>query len=65
MGYKTSAVWSLLRIQSGIDCGLNPSGSGESREMWVDWECIEKVEMMIFVKGLNVTREEKGVFLNE
>lgn len=34
-------------------------------EKCVDWECIEKVEMMIFVHGLNVTCEEKGIFLND
>lgn len=65
MGYKTSGVWRLLRIQGGINCGLNPSGSCAGREMWVDWECIQKVEMMIFVNVLNVTCEEKGILQND
>ena len=65
MGYKTSGFSSLLRIQGGIDCGLNPSGSCAGREMWVDWEYIQKVEMMIFVNVLNVTCEEKGILQND
>ena len=65
MGYKTSGFSSLLRIQGGIDCELNPSGSCVGREMWVDWECVQKVEMMIFVNVLNVTCEEKGILQND
>lgn len=42
MGYKTSGFSSLLRIQGGIDCGLNPSGSCVGREMWVDWDAFRK-----------------------
>lgn len=63
MGYKTSAVWSLLRIQSGIDCGLNPSGSCEGRNvrgLGMHWEGRDDD-----ICSWPMWHVKKGIFLND